>query len=1348
MKRFFVLGVCAGLLLLGAGCEDVESLGGVAPHIGLTQDWDKDGSYEPLPEDPGEGTYLLDFGQVVVKQKSTRYITITNTLDAEVALSWSQENGIRLSEGSSPDFHLDRPPVNSLQPGESTELSVYYLPMEEGADSGSIIFETNDPDYKGKTLAVTLAGEGVKPDIQVCLIDPGTQAETCHDDPAVSKLAVDFGMNDLGDSVSRDFVVRNLGVFALTLSAGGGQAGVDFSTGISSEYALSPEPWSGQLQPGESRQFTVTYQPFDGGADQGRVEVSSDDPEDSVVAIELLGNGLAPKICPQPPFIVDFGSIAVNSTSQKTYRFTSCGNQVLTITSLTIDSGVHGYFTFAASIATPLDLSPGEAFDVEMTYAPTQIGSHAGKLNITSNDPNAGEGYIDLVGRCTPVPTCDVYVWPMQVDFGQVSTSGFSNKTVSISNTGDADCEITEIRNPTGSGEFTLASVPPRPIIIPPGDQRQFSVQYKPVDEGVDQGTVTVVCPSDPDETETDVALVGEGVQPPPCDFQVDPALLNFGSVPVGGSRDMTVKVYNFGSEECSIWAWDMLPGSDPAFRPAGSAFPPPSVDPGMFHEITVSFQPETGGMLTGQMEIKGGENPFQTQKVYVSMTGGGESARMCINPTVLDFGPLPVGQHRDLSFTVTSCASGNLKVRQVVFDGVNADFTFTAAPGTPFTLPAGQSRSISVRYSPSDPGADFGRVLVSANDDQNSTVAVELLGNYTGTCPSVFDCQPAALSFPETDIGQSAAQAFICTNHGTESLTVTGVSLGPGTSPEFHLSAPGIPRLVAPGGQLHVEVDYVPTDVGTDVGDVRIQSEFTAEGCDNFTLITVPIDGVGRTPDLPECITPRVFNPVLEFSWPNGSISMPTWDDVFMTPIVINLTDDNQDGFINENDIPEIVFNSHQFKVCLDPRPEEFAECLAQPAVVRAISGDDGREIFTVDDPRFRTNFETQLAAGDIDGDNLPEILASKRVVQDTGDIKGMFVTGNILCFEHDGTFKWESEPWHAPEEDIEDGSALGIADLDHDGHPEIFRGASVFDHNGRLLWEGEAGRGSIGHGCFSTAADLDGVGGMELIAGNTAYHADGTVMWQADKPDGLMGVADFNQDGHPEVILFASGFGGGVFILDGATGGVLSSLSSAQHAVNAILPPVIADIDGTGGPEVGVVGTCSDPNAGPDEDDFAECFWGIDVNESTFAMNVIWEEIIDDQTLGGGNSGFDFEGDGPFEVLQNDEQYVHIYSGLAHNVIYSAERRSVTGWELPIVVDVDNDDHAEIILIQNGIGMAEGILVYGNIDNDWVATRRVWNQFEYHITNVRENGKIPRFEVPNWRVYNNFLTNEPFCE
>ncbi|NMB74540.1 MAG: hypothetical protein GYA21_05360, partial [Myxococcales bacterium] len=225
--------------------------------------------------------------------------------------------------------------------------------------------------------------------------------------------------------------------------------------------------------------------------------------------------------------------------------------------------------------------------------------------------------------------------------------------------------------------------------------------------------------------------------------------------------------------------------------------------------------------------------------------------------------------------------------------------------------------------------------------------------------------------------------------------------------------------------------------------------------------------------------------------------------------------------------------------------------------------------------------------------------------------------------------------------------------------------------------------------------------------------------------------------------------GLNGGIFIINGQTGAILSSLPSNVEA-SAIIPPTIVNLDNSGGPEIGVVGTCTLSNPNPDGDTDGECFFGLDVNEANFAITRIWKEEIYDSTLGAGNTGFDFEGDGPFEVLQNDESWVNIYSGLAHTQIYHAERTSVTGWELPIVADVNNDGHAEIVVKQDShlIPVDKGILVYGNIDNDWVATRRIWNQFDYHITNVRENGTIPRFEIPNWTVYNSQLANEPFCK
>jgi len=1318
------------IAVFGVGCEDMVDLAEVEALLRLEQDWDGDGTFQALPPDSaGTGDFLADFGQAVVRQISVRHIVMVNDESVQGFLVWDRENGIRLGEGTSSSFHFDRPPVSELEPGQTTAIAVYYVPEEETGADGTLIIETNDPD--NQEVVVRLSGSGVSPDIQVCLIEAGSLTEQCNDEIQPGTLKIDFGACDLGEGNSRQFLVRNQGVFQLSIAAGSGRGGVDFGTGTSSEYILDPGPWTGSLEPGESKPFSVNYTPGDGGPDEGTVEISSNDPDEPMVVVDLLGSGLAPRICPQPPLVVDFGSIQVGTTSQKSFRFTSCGNQVLTVSEISIDSGNHGYFDFTMQIDAPFDLGSGEAFDIELTYSPQGEGAHTGRVIISSNDPNAPEGWVDLIGRATSSPMCDIHVQPATVDFGSVPVAGFSNQIITISNNGDSDCRISAIDGPTGSADFSLPTMPGLPMIVPPGEARQLTVKYQPGEAGSDQATLTLVCDGDPDEPETDITLTGEGVEPPPCDFQVDPALLNFGVIPIGDHRELNSRIWNFGSETCTIFSWNLTLNSDPVFIPSSLPFPQPRLGPGGFVDVNVAFDPQSPGLFNGTLEVKGGMSALDVLIVNIELSGAADPARMCINPEVLDFGPVGVGSQHDMGFDITACGGADLQIRQVSFDGVNPDFSFVTAPAVPFTLQSGLTRTIEVRYAPSDAGMDFGRVLISSNDNQLPTGVVHLTGNYSGTCPSVFYCQPDRLVFPATDIGRSSVMSFICINHGSETLTVVDVSREAGTSSEFSVSAPGIPLLVPPGGELHVEVEYLPADVGTDGGAVLISSEFGSAGCDNFTLITVPVEAEGITPDLPECIEPSQFQPQLQFAWPNGNISNPQWVQVGMTPIVINLTDDDGDGQIDEGDVPDIVFNSF------------LGVQGVFDGMLRAISGDDGHEIWTIPDLNLRTEYPTQLAAADIDGDNRPEILALKLAPRDANML--LQQTGNILCFEHDGSLKWESEPWHGPTGYYEDLSALGIADLDNDGHPEIFRGASVFDRHGHLLWEGTGGQGLIGagSGVFSTAADLDGQGTMELVAGNTAYRADGTIMWQAAAPDGLAAVADFNMDGQPEVLLISTGLGGGVMILDGQTGAVLDSLDDPD--VNAILPPVIADIDGSGGPEVALTGVVG----------AQFYFWGLDVSETDFQISVIWSDLLEDTTYGGGNTAFDFEGNGPFEVLHNGEKKVSIFTGLGHTQIYTAPRSSATYIEMPVVADVDNDGHAELIIVQNGGAgslefppVEEGILVYGNLNDDWVATRRIWNQLDYHVTNVRENGTIPRFETPNWTVYNNFQTNEPFCE
>jgi len=150
-------------------------------------------------------------------------------------------------------------------------------------------------------------------------------------------------------------------------------------------------------------------------------------------------------------------------------------------------------------------------------------------------------------------------------------------------------------------------------------------------------------------------------------------------------------------------------------------------------------------------------------------------------------------------------------------------------------------------------------------------------------------------------------------------------------------------------------------------------------------------------------------------------------------------------------------------------------------------------------------------------------------------------------------------------------------------------------------------------------------------------------------------------------------------------------------------------------------------------------------------------------------GSSVFDFDGDGVAEAVYNDEYWLRVYNGADGTVRYCQCNTSATHWEYPIIVDVDNDSHAEIVVASNDwyIGScptdsgtdpctrariaaretagSHGIRVFASPMHDWVATRRVWNQHTYHVTNVSEAGAVPMAERRNWlsRGLNNFRQN-----
>jgi hypothetical protein len=433
-------------------------------------------------------------------------------------------------------------------------------------------------------------------------------------------------------------------------------------------------------------------------------------------------------------------------------------------------------------------------------------------------------------------------------------------------------------------------------------------------------------------------------------------------------------------------------------------------------------------------------------------------------------------------------------------------------------------------------------------------------------------------------------------------------------------------------------------------------------------------------------------FAPVLEWSW-TASTTLPDSLNVMTVPSVIDLTGDG---------IPEVVF----------PSTASTGGGLVEVGVLRAIHGNDGSELFTVTDPTLAVNTASSVATGDIDGDGRPEILAC----DSTG--------ARLIAFEHDGTFKWRSptlEPinWGAP----------AIADLDGDGVPEIVVGRQVLDNTGAILWTGTGGRGDGGNnvGPLSHVADVDDDGSPDVVAGNTVYSANGAIKWQnPNVPDGPTAVADFDGDGRAEVVLVSAG---SVYLLD--DDGTLIWGPKAIPGGGAGGPPTVADYDGDGQPEIGVAGATR---------------YAVFETDGSLKWQAVTQDGSSNRT---GSSVFDFEGDGAAEVVYHDELHLYIFRGTDGAVLFDPPSSSCTWYEYPLVADVDGDDRAEIVAVANtncGFGPQHGVYVYGDSSDQWVPTRRIWNEHTYHITNVAADGTIPTHEQNNWDVpnFNNFRLNE----
>ncbi|MEI6412250.1 MAG: M43 family zinc metalloprotease, partial [Bacteroidota bacterium] len=384
---------------------------------------------------------------------------------------------------------------------------------------------------------------------------------------------------------------------------------------------------------------------------------------------------------------------------------------------------------------------------------------------------------------------------------------------------------------------------------------------------------------------------------------------------------------------------------------------------------------------------------------------------------------------------------------------------------------------------------------------------------------------------------------------------------------------------------------------------------------------------------------------------------------------------------------------------------------------------------------------------------------------------------------------------------------SHVYAADFDGDGKTELYAGNDVFSFdfsvpgNPQLKLTAAGPFGPTGRisSFFAsdnnssvavdllTPADCGGdpdCDGLEIAAGNAIYSVDlttadgdpaeikiqknlNTLAPGHNFKDGYTVFADIDLNGIPEVIV--SGYEGnvrGVYAWN-KTGffTFFPNQNDNQYGTSIVSVANVFD-DKTKGyatdfPEI--IATNSKQ---------LNCF-NLHAAVATPATPYWWTLPTTDYSGYTGVTTFDFNGDKILELVYRDEDNLRImYGGPApFPAGVDAKRNwdifpgySVTADEYPVVADVDGDGQAEIIYTANPDSGGVGRPNYGRLyvlesnellHDPWISAREVWNQYNYFVSNINDDLKVPKVQQTSWlemptlgsgkRPLNNFLFQIP---
>jgi hypothetical protein len=444
--------------------------------------------------------------------------------------------------------------------------------------------------------------------------------------------------------------------------------------------------------------------------------------------------------------------------------------------------------------------------------------------------------YFPIQGKdCIPDSGC-------VLDFGGVQLNTSSQKTLVIENKGSADLYFKSFEITTTSGQDGVFIEVEKPDVVKhgsSGNTGDYVISFNPTVLGSDTAMLKIVAYMNKNTGETktyEVALKGEGVE-----AAIDVCLLNDDDTtalmcPVGttdcadgdkvAACQSSCGFENGKARECLVVDFGDYDWKNPDVKPidrkvvvknlgtmalnvsqaVAMQCPDTAPDSCKMSEMTAGREflvtDPKGGMVNVALEAAQNQimvlqyKPYEPGKdkgslrvlsddklaseLNVTLKGVSKGAKLCANPTTVDFGIVGVGQSAVKSVKVTSCGTEPLDITAwAVWNKESGWFSFDGtAPAPVSQMAPGDSMDVSLKCTPPKIAVGEGKLNMTVNDPSIATgiAFVNLVCNGQPPPECKLKASKTVVDFGKIAGGQTPTDVVNFVNLGDDPCTVSSI--------------------------------------------------------------------------------------------------------------------------------------------------------------------------------------------------------------------------------------------------------------------------------------------------------------------------------------------------------------------------------------------------------------------------------------------------------------------------------------------------------------------------------------------------------------------------------------------